>query len=147
MGQEVQTGSGPQSIVADPFGGSAYNNFLETLDAEIKRLETKETAVKVEARQAYQTGRKTEAALEDADQTLKMFLANSFSSAFEDQNKIEVIKDFLVNGMGVKDQEQMVNILPRLLEHARLITEMKMSPLDKLFYLIMNEKSKLELKR
>ena len=144
MGSEIQTRSGLESPIDDPFGGSAHANFLDALDSEINRIEKGDEAKEIEVERAHLTSQQDEIALKDVESALNMFLANSFSSAFEDRNKLEFIKDFIVHGMGVRSQDDMVKILPRMLEHAEQVTKMKMSSLDKLFYLIMNQKNLLQ---
>lgn len=80
--------------------------------------------------------------MKDADTALNAFFSDTFNLAFDDSGKIEVIKEFMVKDMGIRDQASMVAMLPKMLEHAKTVTEMKMSLLDKLFYLIMHQKSR-----
>lgn len=80
--------------------------------------------------------------MKDADAALSSFFSNSLNLAFDDSGKIEIIKEFMVKDLGIRDQASMVSMLPKMLEHAKTVTEMKMSLLDKLFYLIMHQKSR-----
>lgn len=73
---------------------------------------------------------------------MRQFFLNSYSTAFNDQAKIDTIKEFLVRDMGLKTPEKVFETLPRLLEHARNVTSLKLTDLDKLVYLVLMEKAR-----
>ena len=78
--------------------------------------------------------------VQDVSSVLTEMFATTMNSMFNDEGKIESISEFMVNDMGARSKEEAQRILPQLLVMAERLP-MKMGSLDKLWYLMMQQKS------
>lgn len=106
--------------------------------------EVEEKALDTQRQTAFRENRELQDARAAADLALKQFPGLSVNNLFDDSQKLEDVKAFIVEDMGIRDPDNMVSILPKLMIQAEQMTHMKMGPLDKLLYLVMLYRARRE---
>lgn len=136
MGQPVPGGLGAENPFAGPPGGA----FIASLEAAISTAEASESAQSQAKVLAVKDGMEVDRGVQDVSSVLTEMFATTMNSMFNDEGKIESISEFMVNDMGARSKEEAQRILPQLLVMAERLP-MKMGSLDKLWYLMMQQKS------
>ena len=138
MGENIQ---GSFATIEEPIGKQGA--FIDALNTEIQRLETGEPEAEAKLVLLAANEATVNSAMQKAGDVLSQFFNNAYQNAFNDEGKFMAIKEFIVKDMGVTDSSKMAELIPKMLLHAETVTKMKMSLIDKLLYLVLQEKAHL----
>jgi hypothetical protein len=122
-----------------PFSQSRIGDFISAIDSQLIGEHAKAVEDYERSSALYKEGQEVKQGLKNVGEVMSDFFANSVNVVYNDDRKLDIIKNFIVQDMGVTDREQIANMMPKLMSMAEK-ANLNMNLLDKLLYIVLNQK-------